>query len=157
MKKVLLLAALLTGPLWADTWKVVGGVGVGPLRLGDSYLAANKVMTPDSLAGDPSMPYLKYKEGVDVACSGQKIVEIVIRKSSFQGRTGPVDILCDGNLRIGASVAQMEAALGRGYTSRDLKVAKTQQPETYYAYVSRGLGVQTRGGKVLQISVFQRR
>lgn len=142
---------------WAVPWKVVPGDSVGPIRLGAQYVEANKHLTPHEAIGSTAQGYLRYKEGIELECVNQKITQIVINKSVFTAPSGPVEVAMDGNLRIGASVAQMESALGRGYEARDLKVAKSQPPETYYAYKSRGLGVLVRAGKVVQFAIWPRK
>lgn len=152
-----LLWCLLALSVGAETWKVVPGRSVGPISLGQSYLEVNKVLTPKEALGDQRQAYLRYREGVDVECVQQKVSQIFVNQTQFQGKSGPVQVAMDGNLSIGNSAAQMEAALGRAYEARDLKVAKSQPREVYYAYRSRGLGVVTRGGKIVQFIIWPKR
>lgn len=152
----LLLAAMLSSA-WAESWPAKPGVGLGPISLGSQYLEVNRVLTPDNAIGTKAKAYLRYKEGVDVECENYKVVQILINKSQFVSKTGPVDVAMDGNLKIGSSVVQMESALGRNYEARDLKVAKSQPREVYYAYPSKGLGVLTRAGKIVQFAIWPRK
>jgi hypothetical protein len=152
-----MLLAATTMCAWADTWKINPGVGVGPIALGQEYLQANKYLTPGDAVGNQQAGYLRYKEGVDVECENAKIIQIVVKQTSFNAKGGPVAIAIDGNLRIGSTVAQMEQVLGRGYTAQDLKVGSKQPRETYYAYQSKGIGVLTREGRVVQFAVWRRK
>lgn len=160
MKARVLAAMLLvagTVGAWADTWKVNPGVGVGPIALGQEYLQANKYLTPGDAVGNQQAGYLRYKEGVEVECHNSKIIQIVVKQTSFNTKGGPVAIALDGNLRIGSTVAQMEQVLGRGYTAQDLKVGSKQPRETYYAYQGKGIGVLTREGRVVHFAVWRRK
>ncbi len=159
MKKILVALSLLATSLAAsaENWKVTPGVGVGPIKLGQQYLEANKFLTPGDSVGNAKQAYLRYKEGVELECENFKIIQIVLRQSSFSTKSGPVAVAMDGDLRIGSGVAQMETALGRNYQARDLKVGSGQPQETYYAYQSRGLGVLARGGRIVEFAIWPKK
>ena len=157
MIRSFLLGLLLAAPISAETWRVVPGQGVGPVSLGQSYVDVNKVLTPKEALGDLRQGYLRYREGIDVECTNQKVTQIFVNQTSFQGKAGPIEVQVEGNLKIGSSASQVESALGRVYEARDLKVHKSQPREVYYAFRSKGLGVLVRGGKVAQFIVWPRR
>lgn len=152
----LMFAALLASA-WAESWPLKPGLGLGPITLGVEYVQVNRFLTPGDAMGNKAKAYLRYKEGVDVECENHKVVQILVNKSQFAGKSGPVDVAMEGNLKIGSSVVQMESALGRNYEARELKVAKSQPKEVYYAYSSRGLGVLTRAGKIIQFAIWPRK
>ena len=154
---VVLLSTMLTATAWSEVWKVNPGTGLGPISLGQEYLQANKVLTPKDAMVTKVGAYLRYKEGIELECQDKKITQIIIHQSSFQGKTGTVDVAVEGNIKIGSSAAQMETALGRNYESHALPVAKKEPPQTYYAYRSRGMGLITRGGAVIEISIWPRK
>lgn len=138
----------------AETWKLVGGVGLGPIQLGKAYTDANRFLTPDVAMGTQRSALLRYKEGVDLECGRQLVQRIILLRTSFQGKTGPVDVQVEGNIKIGSSVSQLEAALGRSYISHDVPVAKNLPKETYYAYQSKCLGFRASGGKIVEIATW---
>lgn len=155
------LALLLGASAWGENWKLVGGAGLGPMSLGQPYTNANKFLTPLDANGDQRHSYLRYKEGVDLECDDLKITQIVVRKQSFSSKGKPVNVIMDGNVHVGSTIAEMEAALGRDYQQRTvgLKVdVKTSVPEeVYYAYANKGLGFLTKMGKITEIAVWRRR
>ncbi|MBT9586837.1 hypothetical protein IV102_26065 [bacterium] len=160
MKLYHVVTALVTGlslAAGAETWKVTPGTGVGPILLNQPCPAILKVLTPtDSIGMQGGGAYLRFKEGVELEVQNQKVLQIVIHQLNFNAKSGPVDILLDGNLKMGAGLPQVEGAYGRAYESKAIPVAKGQPPITYYAYKSRGLGVRTVGGKVVEYSVWAR-
>jgi hypothetical protein len=141
----------------ADTWKVMGGSSVGPIVLGNAYKGLQTLLTPQDAMATQGGAYLRFKEGIELEIQNQKVVQIVVHQLNFMSKQGAVDILLDGNLKIGSTVSQMEAALGRGYEARSLPVAKSQPPAMYYAYKAKGLGVRTVAGRAVEYSVWPRR
>ena len=153
---ILMFVALLASA-WAEPWPLKPGVGVGPITLGAEYIQVNRYLTPADALGNKAKAYLRYKEGVDVECENYKVVQILVNQSQFASKSGPVNVAMEGNLKIGSSVVQMETALGRNYDARELKVARSQPKEVYYAYASKGLGVLTRAGKIIQFAIWPRK
>ena len=150
------LALMLSIGAEADVWRVNAGIGLGPIILGQPYTSVQKVLTLTDSIVTQTGAYLRFKEGVELEIENQRIVQIVVHQMSFPGKAGLVDVQLDGNLKLGATVPQMEQALGRGYEARPLPVAKSQPPITYHAYKSKGLGVRTEGGKIVEFSIWPR-
>ena len=142
----------------AEDWNWQAGVGIGPIKLGLPMLAPTALLTPDrKLEGNMGGIYLTYKEQIETQCQDGKIVQIVVLRSNFNSRKGPVAIKFPRNLQIGSPSGLMEQALGRNYQSKNIPTAKGHPVRTYYAYTSLGLGVLTEGGNVLQFDIFPRR
>lgn len=84
-----------------------------------------KLLTPtDSIAMQGGGAYLRFKEGVELEVQNQKVLQIVIHQLNFNAKSGPVDILLDGNLKMGTGLPQVEGAYGRNYESKAIPVAK---------------------------------
>ncbi len=154
MRKFLLTLSLAAAASASTVWRVVPGSSVGPIQLGQSYLQANQVLTPAQARGTATAAYLDYAEGVGLECQNQRITQIVLHRTSFSGKVGPVVIQLPGNLAIGCSVAQMQSALGPATTSRALPVAKGYPAQIYYAYTKLGLGARSEGGKIVEFAVW---
>lgn len=142
---------------WGEAWRFNPGVGVGPLKLNADYLSPAKLLTPGEGFPTSTGFYLKYKEGLETECTGKRITQIVVMKTSFTTRSGPVEVQFPGNLKIDSSVQQMQAALGVSSLLHNMPTAKGRPVRTYYAYPSQGLGVIAEGGKLIQFDVFQKR
>jgi len=153
MKKVLISLALLHCA-WGETWKLNPGVSLGPIPLGQKYQVANKVLTPKDFLGTAQESLLRYKEGIYLEVIDKQITRIIINESSFEGKTGKVEIAAPGNLVIGSSQATMEQALGRNYLTKDIPVAKSEPKESYFIYQQMALGFRTKGGKIVEISTW---
>lgn len=161
MKKLLtglLLGVTLASSAWSETWRFAPGVGVGPILLNGDYLSPTKLgLTPGEGIQISAGYYLKYKEGIETECTGKKISQIVVLSSKFTTKNGPVEVQFPGNLVVGSTVQQLQAALGVASQSHQIPTAKGAPVRMYYAYTGQGLGVITDGGKILQFDVFARR
>lgn len=161
--KAIWLALLLTAACWAEAWKLVPGAGLGPIRLGDGEAqvkALNLVLTPGQGTLSSGQLILRYAEGVDLTIERGQVSQIILYNSTFNTKKGPVDVVMDGNLKIGSSVPQMESALGRPNLVHALtpngKWAGVSA-SNYHAYTTRGLGVTTKDGKIISIAVWPRK
>ena len=149
----------LTASAQATPWKIQPGVGVGPVLInGDSKTAdaafnRKEVLTTHGGTGR----WINYKEGLELELESGKILQIVVPEPSLSSKQGSLEFELDGGIRVGSTVAQMETALGKNYQTQDLKVASTQAAETYYAYVSRGIGFMVRQGKIFRIMVWPKK
>lgn len=153
----LVLACGLTTAAWGEVWRFSAGTGVGPIMLNGDYLSPTKLgLTPGEGIQVNQGYYLKYKEGIETECTGKRISQIVVLSTKFSTKNGPVEIQFPGNLVIGSSAQQMQAALGPSSQSHSMPTAKGAPPRVYYAYPRQGLGVITDGGKILQFAIFQR-
>lgn len=154
MKKPL-LALLLTVPALATPWTLTPGSSLGPVRLGQSYLQANQVLTPKTASGNKVLGYLSYEEGaVGLECRNQQITQIFVYKTQFTGKSGSITVQVPGNLQIGCSDSQLQTALGRATLVRPLPVAKGQPAQVCYTYNRMGLGARCVGGRVVEFSVW---
>lgn len=155
MRKAMLLAVLVAGQAFGEVWKVVPGVGVGPIKLGQSCADVSKILTPGEMMGNASAAYLRYREGIDLDTRSTRVEKIIVLKNSFQAKTGPVDIALDGNIRIGSSVAQMQNAWGRENASHEIPVAKGQPKEWIYVYL-KGAEFRTKNDQIVEVTVWKR-
>lgn len=138
---------------WAAGWTIVPGSSVGPLALGASWKTCDALLHRDDkdavIQDAAGVHYARYKEGIDLHVDRGNILEIIVKS--------PTSMTVEGGIKVGATVNQMEAAFGRSYTAQALKVAKSQAPETYYAYTSRGIGFIARSGVIYQIAVWPKK
>ena len=164
MKAAALAAGLLllSSQAWAAPWKIQPGVGVGPVLLGaelkstDPSLSKN-LNIEEKIADGGILKWVKYKEGLELHIDRGKILQIIVHRATMAGKQGPLELEAEGGIKIGSTVQQMEQMYGRGYTAQDLKVAKSQASETYFAYVSKGIGLIACQGRIVQIAVWPRK
>lgn len=150
---------LLTAAVQAAPWKIQPGVGVGPVLLGADSKAADTAFSRKEVLNTHggSGRWINYKEGLELELESGKVLQIVVPEASLSSKQGSLELELEGGIRVGSTVAQMEAALGRGYKAQDLKVASTQPAETYYAYINRGIGFMARQGKIFRIIVWPKK
>ena len=159
---VFLLAA--GGSVFAQqAWTVEPGKGVGPLALDMTPTQIALHLTPGEVIGSPKNPlYVRYggREGTEdvlVQYAGGKAVMITLNRATVKTKAGAVKWSPPSGAGIGVAWNTVEPILGRGYQSRDLKVAKSQPREVYYAYGSRGLGFRTKAGVIVQVDIWPAR
>ncbi len=150
---------LLSAAVQATPWKIQPGSGVGPVMLGADSKAADAAFTRKEVLNTHggSGRWINYKEGLELELESNKILQIVVPEASLSSKQGTLEFELEGGIRVGSSVAQMEAALGRGYKAQDLKTGSTQAAETYYAYINRGIGFMARQGKIFRIIVWPKK
>lgn len=157
------LVALTTAVMAQQAWTVEPGKGVGPLALDMSPSQFAAQLTPGEVIGSPSKPlYVRYGgrdggEDVLVQFANNKAVMITLNRPTVKTKAGPVTWTPVSGAGIGVAWNVVEANLGRNYQSRDLKVAKSQPREVYYAYGSRGLGFRTKAGVIVQVDIWPAR
>ena len=152
-----LAASMATGG-WSETWPFEPGVGVGPIKLGQDYLEPTRYLTPDrQVPGNQGGVYLFYKEGIETQCQGKKIIEIVIKKTTFSGGGRTVEVAVPGGLKIGSPGTQLQAAFGTGMIMHNLPTAKGFPQKAVYAWPYKGVEAQTEAGKIIQFSIFPRK
>lgn len=156
--RVLVLAlALCLGALAQAAWTVNPGKGVGPLMLNMSPTQIAAHLKPSEYIGSPKNPkYVRYGTGEEVLVeySSNKAVMITLSKATVNTTAGPVKWTPFSGAGIGVAWNVVEGTLGRNYVSRDLKVARSQPREVYYAYASKGLGFRTKAGVIVQVDVW---
>ena len=153
-----LLSLVVSAVAWAaPEWKVEPGVGIGPFVIGADWKSTDGLLTRSEFIPQETWGWVRYTEGVDLHLEHGKILEVMVHSSVVRTKSGPVPVLCQGNLKIGDSVQAMEAAYGTNYKYSVLKTGKSEPPQAYYAYVSEGLAFQTRGGQIYIIIVWPRR
>lgn len=161
MKSVLIGAALalsMAAVAWGEVWPFEPGVGVGPVRLGQGYLEPTRYLTPDrQIPGSLGGIYLIYKEGIETQCQDKRIIEIVIKKSTFSGGRRTVEVQFPSNLKIGSPATQLQGAFGTGMVSSNLPTAKGYPQKTVYAWPFKGVEAQAEGGKIIQYSIFPKK
>lgn len=150
--------------VWAQqAWTVEPGKGVGPLLLNMSPSQISAQLVPGEVIGSANNPlYVRYggkggAEDVLVQYTGNKAVMITLNKATVNTKSGPVKWNPPSGAGIGVAWNVVEPVLGRNYQSRDLKVAKSQPREVYYAYGSRGLGFRTKAGVIVQVDIWPAR
>lgn len=167
MKRVMWLLVLLltaSGSVIAQqAWSVEPGKSVGPLALDMTPAQIALHLTPGEVIGSAKNPlYVRYggrdgAEDVLVQFAGGKAVMITLNKATLKTKAGAVKWNPPSGAGIGAAWNVVEPVLGRNYQSRDLKVAKSQPREVYYAYGSRGLGFRTKAGVIVQVDIWPAR
>lgn len=161
MKTLLMGAALavsLAGAACAESWPFEPGVGVGPLKLGQDYLEPTRYLTPDrQVPGSLGGIYLIYKEGIETQCQGKRIIEIVVKKTTFTGGGRTVEVAVPGGLKIGSPATQLQGAFGTGGISHNLPTRKGDPQKTVYAWPYKGVEAQAEGGKIIQFSIFPKK
>ncbi|MBX3168658.1 MAG: hypothetical protein KF760_14680 [Candidatus Eremiobacteraeota bacterium] len=161
MKSLLMGAALavsLAGAAWSENWPFEPGAGVGPVKLGLDYLEPTRFLTPDrQIPGSLGGVYLIYKEGIETQCQGKRIIEVVVKKTSFTGGGRTVEVSLPGGLKIGSPATQLQGAFGTGMVSSNLPTAKGFPQKTVYAWPYKGVEAQAEGGKIIQFSIFPKK
>ena len=164
MRAVALLAGLLllSARAWSAPWKIQGGVGIGPAVLGADLKAIDPNLSKffnieEKIDDGGILKWIKYKEGLELHIDHGKILQVIVHSATMISKQGPLELEAEGGIKVGSTVLQMEQMYGRGYTSENLKVAKSQPAETYYAYVSKGLGLIASQGRIIQIAVWPRK
>lgn len=158
VKGVLLTLALIATAAFAQAWSVEPGRGVGPLVLNMSPAQIAGQLAATEYVGSQQNPmFVKYGTDALVQYASNKAVLITLNSNTVKTKAGAVKWTPYGGAGIGVAWNMVEPALGRNYVSRDLKVAKSQPREVYYAYASKGLGFRTRAGVIVQVDVFPAR
>lgn len=160
--KTLLMGLAMTASLavaaWGEVWPLEPGVGVGPVKLGQHMLTPLKFLTAgEKKQGSLGGLYLTYKEGIQTECQSNQITQIVVTNTTFTSFGRTVQIQVAGGLKIGGPGGQIQTVFGTGCISSALPTAKGYPQKIYYAWPSRGVGVITEGGKIIQFEVFPRR
>jgi hypothetical protein len=156
VKVFLLTVVLAATAAVAQGWTVEPGKGVGPLALHMSPTQMAAQLAPTEYIGSQQNPlYVRYGgEDVLVQYASNKAVMITLNKPTVKTKAGAMKWTPYGGAGIGVAWNGVEQTLGRNYVSRDLKVAKSQPREVYYAYSSKGLGFRTRAGIIVQVDVW---
>ncbi len=159
VKTLLLSVTMLATAALAQGWTVDPGKGVGPLTLNASPAQIATQLTPTEYIGSPQNPaYVRYGgDEVLVQYASNKAVMITLNKPTVKTKGGPVKWTPFSGAGVGVAWTVVEPTLGRNYVARDLKVAKSQPRETYYAYSSKGLGFRVKAGMIVQVDVWQAR
>lgn len=155
LSAILCVVAFVATAAWAAGWVVEPGKGVGTLTLGMTPEQVASQLTATETIGSPKNPkWIKYGDSVLVEYSASKAVMITLNKATLSTKAGPVTWTPFSGAGIGTPWSSAEMALGKTYVARDLKVAKSQAKETYFAYTSKGLGFRTRAGVIVQVDVW---
>ena len=114
---------LLTAAVQAAPWKIQPGVGVGPVLLGADSKAADAAFNRKEVLNTHGGTgrWINYKEGLELELESGKVLQIVVPEASLSSKQGSLELELEGGIRVGSTVAQMEAALGRGYKAQDLE------------------------------------
>lgn len=143
---------------WAQAWTLTPGRGVGLLTLDMSPEQASAQMKVTEVIGTARSPkFVRYGEDVLIQYEANRAVMITLNKPVVATKAGAVQWVPFSGAGIGVPWMTAEAALGRGYIARDLKVASTQPKETYYAYTKKGLGFRVKAGQIVQVDIFSAR
>lgn len=146
------------GLSFAQGWTVDPGRGVGPLALEMSPAQIGSQLTPTEYIGSPKNPaFVRYSDEVLVQYTANKAVLITLSKPVINTKAGPVKWTPFSGAGVGIPWNSAVTILGKGYVARDLKTASSQPRETYYAYVSKGLGFRVKAGQIVQVDVFTSR
>lgn len=156
VKALLLSVTVLATTALAQGWTIEPGKGVGPLALNASPAQIAAQLTPTEYIGSQQNPaFVRY--GGDEALvqyASNKAVMITLNKPTLKTKSGPVKWTPYSGAGVGVAWTSVEPSLGRNYVARDLKVAKSQPRETYYAYSSKGLGFRVKAGLIVQVDVW---
>jgi len=158
----LVIGAVLAGSLataaWGEVWPFEPGIGVGPVKLGQDYLDPTRFLTPDrQIPGNLGGVYLIYKEGVETQCQSKKIIEIILKKTTFSGGGRTVEVSIPGGLKIGSAATQLQNAFGTGMIAHNLPTAKGYPQKSVYAWPYKGVEAQAEDGKIIQFSIFPKK
>lgn len=151
---ILLTLVLLSVAAWAEVWTLSPGKGIGPLTINMTKAEAAQVLNIfEEIKGSQ---FIKYgaDENVTVLYQGGRAVMISLHKKTLATKKGGVTWTVNGGVTVGTPWNIAESNLGRDYISRALKVARSQAPQTYYAYKNLGLGFRTSGGTIVQVDIF---
>lgn len=155
VKVLLLTFALVATAALAQAWTVDPGRGVGPLALNMNPGQIAGQLAPTEYVGSQQNPmFIKYGTDALVQYASNKAVLITLNSNTVKTKAGAVKWTPYGGAGIGVAWNVVEPTLGRNYVARNLQVAKSQPPEKYYAYASKGLGFRTRAGVIVQVDVF---
>lgn len=155
-----LAAALVMVLLWsasasAEGWALAPGTGIGPLTLNMTQKDAKKHLKMTENIGNRFVRY-GGEENLMVQYEAGRAVMLSVYKKTIKTKTGTMSYAPHNGVGIGTPWTAAESNLGRNYLKRGLKVAKSQAPETYYAYKHLGMGFRTRGGVIVQIDIFSK-
>ncbi len=154
----LLLFGIKVVAAGAETWQLVPGEGLGPIKVGMNAQELCRALPPKEIEGSQINPFLLiYDEGLVVKCEGGVVDIIIVTELSNTVNGTPVTIGLPPGVQFGQSARDLVGKLGSNYISSPLKVAKSQTPETVYAYLQYGFGFRERGGKVVDVNVFKGR
>ncbi len=155
LRAILCVVALVATAAWAAAWVVEPGKGVGTLTLGMTPEQIASQLTATETIGSTNNPkWIKYGGDILVEYSASKAIMITLNKATVSTKAGPVTWTPFSGAGIGTPWSNAENSLGKNYVARDLKVAKSQARESYYAYTSKGLGFRTRAGVIVQVDVW---
>lgn len=142
--------ALSLGALAQGKWTVTPGVGVGPVKVGMTVAAVEKLVSRDAKAdhqvvnGKPQ--WIFYGQGVQVHYDNAgRALQVVADKPGLATPEG---------VQLGDSLTKVEAAYGRGYMAHQLPTAAGLPKQYTYVYKNLGLEFQTEGDRVILIYVF---
>ena len=140
----------------AETWAVAPGQGVGPVKLGQSPEQINSHMPGTSVLGSKrNLRFVRYGKHALVEYSAMKAVMITLNKPVIKSAAGSIRWTPPSGAGIGVPWSVAESKLGRNYTARTLKTAKGHPKEVYYAFTRKGLGFRTKGGRIVQVDIWQ--
>lgn len=130
-------------------WTIAPATGIGPIKIGMTVAAIEKVLTRDpkgdhqEVAGRPTWVF--YTQGVQVHYDQGRAVQVVADKPSLATAEG---------VQVGDPLSKAEACYGRGYIAHQLPTASGKPKQYYYVYKERGLGFQTENDRIILIYVF---
>lgn len=159
------IALLLTVPASAEDWSISPGAGVGPVKLGmklSDVEVKTKVLPQghgplrrtDTVTevrnGKMVIAYTRY-DGIEVQWL-PRAIQIVVNKPSITVNSRPVNLVGPGGLRVGGTLANIQATLGRWDEARDLKPQKNTM---MYVYKNKRIGFVVKDGRIASINVWE--
>ncbi len=150
-----LACCLLSLPAAAQSWAMEPGVGVGPVKLGDTPTQVGQHLKSSDLVGTQKAPFfIYYGEEFIVQYEVQKVVMVSVHSNQPKTPSGAIAVAGPSGFAIGTPFSVVESTWGRDYIMRQLKTARNQPAEYYYAYNRKGAGFRVRGNRVVQIDIF---
>ena len=152
---IFVLAFVLSGLALAQGWAVTPGEGVGAVTLGMTPGQVQTVLIPTETVGTSSNPiFVKYGDELILNYEGGKAVMISLHSNSMKTKNGVVSWVPYKGVAIGTVWNAVKGQIPGTPKYQQLKTAKGYPEEFYYAYLSLGLGVRTKGGNVVQVDIW---
>lgn len=160
MKRILvaLLLVCLSASSRAEDWIVQAGTGVGPVKLGMALKETERLglIRKDTVTNGRVIAYTKYG-GLEIEW-GPRAIQIVVNSTKTTVSSRPVGLRADGNIQIGSTLSQVEAAYGRNYLAQPLKTGRNEPAKTHYIYKDKGIGFivspPNASGKVISMNIW---
>lgn len=152
------LTLLLSLPVAAQNWVVEPGAGVGPVKLGTNFTEVGQLLEPTDWVGTSKNPkFVYYSSALVVNYEVQKVVMVSVHQNQLRTNAGQVSVAGPSGFAIGTPFSMVETTWGRDYVSQQLKTARGQPFEFYYAYNRKGAGFRVKGNRIVQIDVFAKK